>query len=304
MQALVDAVRGAGATQPVIAQGLGWGGNLTGWLANRPSDPAGQLVAGWHVYNWSGCSYVACWNNTIAPVAQQVPVLATEVGENDCTGSFLDTLLPWADAHAIGYLAWSWHPGNCGAGPSLITNYEGAPTPYGAAYREYIGATHAQGGEPSIRFDFEDGTTEGWAPVWGRTTVSLANERDLAFTGTHALALSLTGPGWPAIGESTELSGLAAGATITYEVWAPTGVSAGASPVVYDGSGNVTVLAPHTLAPGWNEVQFAIPAGVSSVSVLGLQIDDGTGWTGRLLLDSVRWGLPLEGSGGSVISPP
>ena len=82
-------------TQPVIVEGLNWGGDLSGWSANRPTDPAHQLVAGWHVYNFSSCNTGSCWDSTVAPVAQQVPVLATEVGENDCGGSFLGTLLPW-----------------------------------------------------------------------------------------------------------------------------------------------------------------------------------------------------------------
>ncbi|HET9719578.1 MAG TPA: cellulase family glycosylhydrolase, partial [Solirubrobacteraceae bacterium] len=86
MQDLIKAVRDAGAEQPVIAEGLNWGGDLSGWLANAPSDPAGQLVAGWHIYNFSGCNTTSCWDSTVAPVAQKVPVLATEVGENDCAG--------------------------------------------------------------------------------------------------------------------------------------------------------------------------------------------------------------------------
>ncbi|HLI57449.1 MAG TPA: cellulase family glycosylhydrolase, partial [Actinomycetota bacterium] len=94
MQQLINAVRGAGATQPVIAEGLNWGGDLSGWLANRPTDPAGQLAAGWHIYNYSGCNTTSCWASTVAPVAQQVPVLATEIGETDCAGGFLSTLIP------------------------------------------------------------------------------------------------------------------------------------------------------------------------------------------------------------------
>src|SRR5206468_2266971 len=130
---LVDAVRGAGARQPVIVEGLNWGGDLSGWLANKPSDPLAQLVAGWHIYNFSGCNTTSCWDTTVAPVAQQVPVLATEVGENDCAGGFLDALLPWADAHSIGYLAWAWSTADCGGGPSLRSDYSGTPTAYGAA---------------------------------------------------------------------------------------------------------------------------------------------------------------------------
>jgi hypothetical protein len=139
-QQLINAVRAAGAKQPVIVEGLGWGGDLSQWLANKPSDPAGQLVAGWHIYNFSGCNTTSCWNSTVAPVAQKVPVLATEVGENDCAGGFLNTLLPWADSHRIGFMAWAWNTASCGSGPSLISNYNGTATAYGAAYKAYLAA--------------------------------------------------------------------------------------------------------------------------------------------------------------------
>ncbi|HUZ28530.1 MAG TPA: cellulase family glycosylhydrolase [Solirubrobacteraceae bacterium] len=143
-QQLINAVRGAGATQPVIVEGLNWGGDLSGWLSNQPHDPAGQLVAGWHVYNFSGCAATTCWDSTVAPVAQQLPVLATEIGESDCAGGFLSTLLPWADSHQIGYLAWAWNAASCGGGPSLISDYGGTPTAYGAAFKSYLSA-HASG---------------------------------------------------------------------------------------------------------------------------------------------------------------
>jgi hypothetical protein len=139
-QQLINAVRAAGAKQPVIVEGLNWGGDLSQWLANKPSDPAGQLVAGWHIYNFSGCNTTACWNSTVAPVAQKVPVLATEVGENDCAGGFMNTLLPWADSHQIGFMGWAWNAASCGSGPSLISDYNGTATPYGAAYKAYLAA--------------------------------------------------------------------------------------------------------------------------------------------------------------------
>ena len=62
MQTLVDAVRSTGAKQPIIATGLDWGNDLSSWLRFRPHDPANQLVAGLHVYNFLGCITVACWN--------------------------------------------------------------------------------------------------------------------------------------------------------------------------------------------------------------------------------------------------
>jgi endoglucanase len=151
MQQLIDAVRRAGARQAVIAEGLGWGGDLSGWLAHEPRDPSRQLVAGWHVYNFSYCHTIACWNQTVAAVARRVPVLATEVGEDDCAGRFLHALLPWADSHRIGYLAWAWDTAGCGSGPSLISSYSGIPTAYGAAYRAHVASARRRRGLRSKR---------------------------------------------------------------------------------------------------------------------------------------------------------
>src|SRR5579884_2617022 len=293
MQQLIDAVRGAGATQPVIAEGLGWGGDLSGWLANQPTDPAHQLVAGWHIYNFSGCNTASCWGSTIAPVTQQFPVLATEVGENDCSGGFLDSLLPWADSHDVGYLAWAWNAASCGGGPSLISDYSGTPTPYGAVYRAYVASSAASAAgsqplDPAARFDFEDDTTQGWSVSWG-STLTLFNESGAAYSGSHGLALDVSGTGWPAAGVTAGLAGLGPGALITYRVWAPPGVSAGVSPTLFDSGWHASVLANQTLSPGWNTITFTIPTTLTGVNELGLQVNDGSGWAGRLVLDDVAW---------------
>ena len=297
MQQLVNAVRGTGAQEPVIAEGLGWGGDLSGWLANRPSDPAGQLVAGWHIYNFSGCNTVSCWDATVAPVAASVPVLATEVGENDCAGGFLNTLLPWADAHHIGFLAWAWDTASCSNGPALITDYAGTPTAYGAAYRAYLALPPTVGGgtpvaqplDPSARFDFEDGSTQGWGVAWG-SGLGVANETAQAFSGSHGLALDVSAGGYPAAGVRSGLTGLGAGSVVTMHLWAPSTVSSvSVSPVVLDGGWTAHVLGGVALAAGWNSVSFAVPAGVSAVNELGLQVNDGGGWTGRLVLDAVAF---------------
>ncbi|HZE07097.1 MAG TPA: cellulase family glycosylhydrolase, partial [Solirubrobacteraceae bacterium] len=291
MQELIDAVRGAGATQPVIAEGLNWGGDLSGWLANAPTDPDGQLVAGWHIYNFSGCNTVSCWDSTVAPVAQRVPVLATEVGENDCSGSFLNTLLPWADSHDIGYLAWAWNTANCSSGPSLITSYSGALTPYGAAYQAHIKAAASAPLDPAAHFDFEGGTTQGWGVWWGGT-LHVANEAGTALSGTHGLALDVSAAGYPAAGVTSGIAGVGPGTSVTYHVWAPSGVQAGVSPVVADTNWNVTVLGAQSLQPGWNTVTFTVPAEINGVRELGLQVDGSTAWSGRLVLDDVTWHNP------------
>jgi endoglucanase len=145
MQSLVDAVRSTGATQPIMVGGLGWAGDLSGWLANRPSDPYNQLAASAHLYNFSGCSSSSCWDQVIAPLASVVPVVTGELGENDCASSFVSSYMSWADAHGVSYLGWAWDPYSCGSFPALITSYDGTPTAFGAGLKSHLASLSSPG---------------------------------------------------------------------------------------------------------------------------------------------------------------
>jgi hypothetical protein len=138
MQTLINAVRSTGATNILMLGGLAYSNNLSGWLANEPSDPDHNLVASTHIYNFNACSNTSCWNSQIAPVAASVPVLAGELGENDCADNFINGLMSWLDQHGIGYLAWTWTPYNCSSTPALITSYTGTPTTYGQGYKNHL----------------------------------------------------------------------------------------------------------------------------------------------------------------------
>jgi len=141
MQALVDAVRSTGARNVILAGGLAWSNDLSQWLAYEPADPDRNLAASWHSYNFNACSTVACWTRQIEPVITQVPVVAGEIGENDCAGGYIGPLMSWLDSQSTGYLAWTWNADfPCASGPSLITSYAGSPTPYGAGYRAHLRA--------------------------------------------------------------------------------------------------------------------------------------------------------------------
>jgi hypothetical protein len=60
--------------------------------------------------------------------------------------------------------------------------------------------------------------------------------------------------------------------------------------MVLDGRWNALVLGARSLSPGWNTITFSVPASVADgVRVLGLQVNDGSGWRGRLVLDDVTW---------------
>ena len=141
MQTLVNAVRSTGASNVIMLGGLEYSNDLTQWLSYEPTDPDHNLVASWHSYNFNTCSTQACWTSQVAPVIAQVPVIAGEIGENDCADTYIDPLMTWLDSENTSYLAWAWNADfNCSTGPGLITDYSGDPTAYGAGYESHLQA--------------------------------------------------------------------------------------------------------------------------------------------------------------------
>jgi hypothetical protein len=129
MQQMIDAVRATGATQPVLANGVGWANNDNEWLAHEPADPAHQLIAGLHDYPGQDCASKSCWNSVLAPIAARVPMIVGETGDNITKPLALaPTLLPWLDQHGISYLGWTWNPWSGYSSNVLITAWTGAPT--------------------------------------------------------------------------------------------------------------------------------------------------------------------------------
>jgi hypothetical protein len=133
--------------------GVEYSNGLREWLAHEPVDPLGNLGAAWHAYNFNGCVTAACWDAEPGTVAATVPVVATEIGQADCTGStFLKPLMNWLDTNQLGYLAWSWNTSTTectprmrdseGAPWALVTDYAN-PEPnseYAATFRDHIAA--------------------------------------------------------------------------------------------------------------------------------------------------------------------
>ncbi len=136
MQQMINAVRSAGANNVLMLGGEEYSNDLTDWLQYEPTDPDHNLVASWHSYNFNTCSTQSCWTSEVAPVAASVPVVAGEIGENDCAGTYITPLTTWMESEGISFLAWAWNADfACSSGPGLITDYTGTPTAYGAAYK-------------------------------------------------------------------------------------------------------------------------------------------------------------------------
>ncbi|HEY7414813.1 MAG TPA: cellulose binding domain-containing protein [Ktedonobacteraceae bacterium] len=153
MQTLINTVRATGATNILMLGGLAYSNDLTGWLANEPTDPDNNLAASVHIYNFNSCASTSCWSSQIAPVAAKVPVVAGEIGENDCAHGFIDTLMSWLDSENIGYLAWTWTvvSGGCASTPSLINDYTGTPSGFGVGLQTHlISLANTGGNGPSV----------------------------------------------------------------------------------------------------------------------------------------------------------
>jgi hypothetical protein len=148
MQELVNTVRQTGASNVLMLGGLEYSNALSQWLAYKPTDPDNNLAASWHSYNFNLCNNSGCWDSTIAPVAQQVPVIAGEIGENDCAHGYIDGLMNWMDSHGISYLGWTWNTWDCSSGPALITDYNGTPTAFGVGFRDHLASLAGSGGNP------------------------------------------------------------------------------------------------------------------------------------------------------------
>jgi hypothetical protein len=139
MRRLIKVVRATGARQPIMLSGINYAHNLTRWESYLPPDPRHAEVASIHTYDFAPC--LSACRGGLAQIAERHPVVSGEIGETDCGHTYIDGYMDWADRHGVSYLGWAWdahHGWTCTGGPSLIRNYEGAPTKYGIGLREHL----------------------------------------------------------------------------------------------------------------------------------------------------------------------
>lgn len=123
MQQLYNAVRSTGATNMVVAGGTQWSSVLNG----VPKLSGTNVAYAIHIYrqtagqSWS----TSGWDYQFGTTSSQVPVIATEFGDQVCDGQPFDSqLLSYFHSHNVGYTGWAWWAGGCSF-PSLITNAAG-----------------------------------------------------------------------------------------------------------------------------------------------------------------------------------
>jgi fibronectin type 3 domain-containing protein len=143
-QSMVNTIRATGSTNIIMVPGVQFTNVLDQWLAYKPTDPANQLAASWHSYANQICSTTSCWTSVIQPILAQSPLIAGEIGENDCQDIYINPLMTFLDTNGGSYLAWAWDTYDCSSFPSLISDYNGTPTAFGLGYYDHLLALNGQ----------------------------------------------------------------------------------------------------------------------------------------------------------------
>lgn len=107
MQAMVDTIRGEGATNLILSAPIGWAGEIEAWLGAQPTDPIGQLGASWHIYEYNKGQAPP-----LAVLNAGYPIVITETQGLAAIGG-----VPWVQSQGIG-CGW-WLAGDTWGGGAL-----------------------------------------------------------------------------------------------------------------------------------------------------------------------------------------
>ena len=151
MQVLLDTVRATGATNVVIAGGLNWAYDMSGFLDGKPladRDGNGVIYAN-HAYPFKGDT-IEKWVAKMERAAAEVPIIVSEFGAESRAGAaktgptaeeWVRRVLTALDQHNWNWSAWDMHPG---AGPRLISDWKYTPTPaFGRLVKQNLAGTVA-----------------------------------------------------------------------------------------------------------------------------------------------------------------
>jgi len=142
-QAIVDAIRSTGATQPIIVSGISFAGDLTKWERFMPKDPLDSIVVGWNDFDYT--NNISSSRGDLRSLSKKFPIVVGGFGDTDCNSDFSQKIMRFSDGLGISYLAWTWNTvadyGGCSnalLGPKLSAYFSGHPTGFGAGVRTHF----------------------------------------------------------------------------------------------------------------------------------------------------------------------
>jgi mannan endo-1,4-beta-mannosidase len=116
-QDAVSRMRAAGIRVPLVIDAAGWGRNAEQLLRAAPALLARDrdLIFSWHAWDTTGDQASRITANLERAVAQEIPLIVGEFAhaEVGCKGNIpYRHLMAEAQRLGVGWLAWSWGPGN------------------------------------------------------------------------------------------------------------------------------------------------------------------------------------------------
>jgi endoglucanase len=149
-QAMVDAIRRAGARQPIIISGPDFAGDLSGWVKYAPHDPLNELIADVSSFDYS--DYVVGHASQLRRFARMHPVISGGFGDTHCVSTYSQKVMNVMDGIGQSYLAWTWNTvqdyGGCSnallddPGPDINGfppgYYTGRPSGFGRGVRDHF----------------------------------------------------------------------------------------------------------------------------------------------------------------------
>jgi hypothetical protein len=135
MQALLDTVRATGANNVIVAGGLDWSYDLSGFMKGYAlKDPKGRgVIYACHAYPFKGDT-VEKWLTKLDAALPHFPVIVSEFGAQPGRNEDQAKSKEWVDAvvdamekRRCHWNAWDFHPA---AGPTLISGWDYKPTPW------------------------------------------------------------------------------------------------------------------------------------------------------------------------------
>ncbi|HEU0001528.1 MAG TPA: cellulase family glycosylhydrolase, partial [Ktedonobacteraceae bacterium] len=129
LQALVNTVRKAGATNVAIVAGMNWGYDLSQVPANPITDSGNNLAYDTHPYSPYAGKTPADWDGSFGFLTKTKPVMSLESGEYDCGSQYMGLLLNYLDAHQMSWTGWAWFSSGSVCGyPQIVTDWQGTPS--------------------------------------------------------------------------------------------------------------------------------------------------------------------------------
>ncbi len=144
-QAIVDAIRATGATQPIIVSGIEFAGDLSQWEQFKPADPLNAIAVGWNDFDYT--KNLSRSRGDLKSLSRSYPIVVGGFGDTDCDSDYSTKLMRFADGLGISYLAWTWNTeadyGGCEnalLGPTRKAYFTGHPSGFGKGVRKHFRA--------------------------------------------------------------------------------------------------------------------------------------------------------------------